>query len=475
MALDMNLDLMGAQPSLFKLYTQLAFVFAMPDPTVQPLIIKTIARGLDHLAKSFPWVAGQVDNVNLEPSGPPVYKIRSFESTPRLTVKNYWNDVAVPTLEELTDAGFPMSMLGEETWAACPTFAASGLDPSNSSGYSEEHAPVMLIQLSFIRGGVVICVNMQHNTCDMMGQAAVMACLSKACHGQEFTEEEIEVGNKERASIVPMIVQEGWSPGSELESQMLPLQPTLDQVKAPTRDMAFLKSPVPPNCSWNYFEFSASSLSALKDIAVKSVPGHFGAYISTDDALTAFIFQSILRARQPRLFSDSTVTLARAVDARRYLNVHRDYPGILQNMTYTSYPLSTLLNVSLGHIAAALRLQVDPSTSDIAQRTQSLITLLSQSPDSASRINFTAALKPDVDIMLSSWTKVTAYDLDFAIGLGPPIAVRRPCFAPVESLIYIMPKDPDGRLAVAICLRDVDLDLLKQDLEWSRLTVHVDK
>ncbi|KAH7354603.1 transferase family-domain-containing protein [Pyrenochaeta sp. MPI-SDFR-AT-0127] len=465
MVLEMDLDLMGTQPALYKLYTQLAFIFAMPDPALRPFITETITHGLEHLSRNFPWVAGQVENVNLNPIGPPVYKIRSFESIPRLTVKDYSNTTSVPTLEEFTAAKFPMSMLGEETWAPCPTLAPSALDPLNPSEEANEPAPVMLIQINFIRGGVLLCVNMQHNTCDMMGQAAVIAWFSKACRGHDFTKEEIEIGNKNRVNTVPLIVQEGWSPGPELKYQMLPPQPASG---FPDPNLV-----APSRCSWSYFDFSATSLETLKDVATKSVPHEFGNYVSTDDALSAFIFQSVLRARLPRLSSDSTVTFARAVDARRYLNVHHDYPGILQNMTYTSYLLSTLLTVPLGHIAATMRGAINPTTSDIAQRTRSLVTLLSQSPENASRVNFTATLKLDADIMLSSWTKVAAYEWDFAFGLGPPVAVRRPCFIPVESLMYIMPKEPNRHLAVAMCLRDEDLDFLKQDTEWNKLATYL--
>ena len=57
-----------------------------------------------------------------------------------------------------------------------------------------------------------------------------------------------------------------------------------------------------------------------------------------------------------------------------------------------------------------------------------------------------------VDIMLSSWAKLDCYELDFNLGLGKPDSVRRPQFAPVESLIYLMPKTLDGEIVVGICL-----------------------
>jgi hypothetical protein len=65
--------------------------------------------------------------------------------------------------------------------------------------------------------------------------------------------------------------------------------------------------------------------------------------------------------------------------------------------------------------------------------------------------------------MLSSWSKIAAFDWEFDLGIGKATAVRRPSFAPVESLMYIMPKAGHGETAVAMCLREDDLEQLIQD------------
>ena len=71
---------------------------------------------------------------------------------------------------------------------------------------------------------------------------------------------------------------------------------------------------------------------------------------------------------------------------------------------------------------------------------------------------------------LSSWTKVQAYDFAFGLGLGRAVAVRRPAFTPVEGLIYFMPRDDEGGIAVAICLKDQELEGLKGDQRWKEFT-----
>jgi hypothetical protein len=88
-------------------------------------------------------------------------------------------------------------------------------------------------------------------------------------------------------------------------------------------------------------------------------------------------------------------------------------------------------------------------------------------------ISVTAGIDPSADLMISSWTNPSFYGMDFGLGLGNPEAVRRPCFDPVESLIYFMPKPLGGELVVAICLAGEDMLALRSDNEFSRHTVYI--
>ena len=99
MNLNMDIDLIGNSPPLFKLYTQLAFAFPLARETSHSTIISVLSNGVERLSTAFPWVAGQVQNINLDSIIPPLYKIRPFEPTPRLLVKDYTNDKSIPSLE----------------------------------------------------------------------------------------------------------------------------------------------------------------------------------------------------------------------------------------------------------------------------------------------------------------------------------------------------------------------------------------
>lgn len=316
--------------------------------------------------------------------------------------------------------------------------------------------PVLLVQLNFVQGGLILTVNAQHSTMDMTGQAEVIRLLSKACHGAEFTPEELSVGNVSRDTIIPLL-DDSYEPGQEVENQM---------VKAPAPAEGDYHQPpaVLPKATWAYFSSSPEALAELKRTAVSSKTSNLG-FISMDDSLSALLWQSSCRARLPRLDLSTRTTFCRAVDVRHQMGVSRLYPGLLQNMTFNQRTLQQIVAEPLGDLAASLRAELDPA--QLRYRTQAFATVMSRSPDK-SVISFTGRVDPSTDLMLSSWAKVDCWNLDFNLGLGPPESVRRPRFTPYEGLIYLMPKSPEGEISVGICLRDEDLERLKNDEAFMR-------
>lgn len=447
--LNDHLEIFGQQPGL-KIYTQICCCFSVADASSHSAIINTLTNGLERLSANFPWLAGKVVNEGSGEGNSGIFMIKSLEKTPRLVVKDLRHDPSIPTMDVLRRANFPFSMLDESIIA-----------PRNTLPSSEESAsdtPVFLLQASFITGGLLLTFVGEHQTMDMTGQGQIIHLFSKACRNEQFTSDELLSGNLPRQNIIPLL-DDSYKQGSELVHQIVKPTPSHPISNDTT-------SPPPPQSTWAYFTFNATSLTALKTLATKAIALPSG-YISTDDTLTAFIWQSIIRARIPRLNSTAESTLARAVDVRRYLGISQTYPGLVQSMAYHTYTLQKLVEESLGVVASQLRSAVDPKTSTLGYNTRALATFLSRSPDK-SVASFTATIDPSSDLMLSSWAKVDCYELDFNLGLGKPEAVRRPQFVPVESLIYLMPRRLDGEIAVGICLRDEDMERLRADEEFSK-------
>lgn len=439
--LNVELDIMGQQP-LLRIYTQISLIFAHPPSIPDSTILQTLTHGLERLSASFPWAAGQVINEGATEDNTGMFKIKPFEPIPRMTVKDLRDDPSTPTLDQMREAQFPMHMLDEDAIAPRRTLPGG-------PGYSPtDPEPVLLLQANFIKGGLILTVNGQHACMDMVGQESVIRLLHKACRGEEFTPEELAYGNLERPTVLPLL-EDTWQPGSELDDQLID----------------FENPPPPPNmdASQVLFSFSPASLAALKLEASKSLAKDTK-FVSTDDALTAFIWKSTCRVRLNRLDPTIQTTFARAIDVRKACGAHPAYPGLLQNMTYNKVPISELITEPLGITASRLRSQLNPQ--HLKWRTQALSTALARTPNK-SIFSIAAKVNPGSDIQLSSWAKIDLW-LDFGLGLGKPESVRRPHFTPLEGLMYLMPKTPEGEISAAIALRNEDLEGLKRDEEFMK-------
>jgi len=293
----------------------------------------------------------------------------------------------------------------------------------------------------------------------MGGQGAMIALLSKACHGEDFTAEEIELGNRDRRHVIPLL-GESDQPSAEVEVQRT--KPA--DAQQPT--------PSPAESTWAYFTFSAEALTSLKSLASESVTTPPG-FVSTDDAVTALIWQATSRARLPRLDPSTPSTLGRAVDVRRHLGIALTYPGVAQNMTYHTFTIQDLADSPLGKIASDLRLALlDNGTSGLAHRTRALATVLEKSADKTV-VGLTAKIDPSTDVALSSWANQKFFEWDFNLGLGMPEAVRRPRFTPFEGLMYLMPRKAGGEVVAGISLRLEDMERLRADEEFGKYAKYI--
>ncbi|KAH7362438.1 putative trichothecene 3-O-acetyltransferase [Plectosphaerella cucumerina] len=460
MPADLELDMLGQQPLLLRIYTQICHCYPLPDtsPASQARIVATLTAGLERLADAFPWVAGEV----VDDSG--VFCIRPLDRAPKLVVKDQTNDDGL-TWAALEAAGFPMHMLDEGDFAPVATYTMDSV------------SRVFAVQATFIPGGLILVFAGHHGALDMVGLGNVISWLSRACAGGTFAKEELEAANRSRHDTIPLLSEEEVA---GLKPDILASQIMKKQDSQPAAEASQEQPPPPPTLTWATFTFTPSALSALKASATSTLPsGAAGSqgFITTDDALTALIWSATTRVRLPRLTSTTPPTtissFARAVNIRPYFNIPHAYAGLFQNMTYHKVPIDTLASPSgLGAVAGNLRAALDPKTTDITLRTRALATFMKNTKDKTA-VSFTADMNLSAGFMLSSWARVDSYELDFGLGLGKPASVRRPQFTPVESLGYLLPRAGNGDMSIAICLREEDMAALRKDEEWMKYASYV--
>lgn len=61
-----------------------------------------------------------------------VSRIRALENFPRLIVKDFRDDVSMPTVDAFRQASFPMSMLDEDVICPCKTIPPTTLSARSS-------------------------------------------------------------------------------------------------------------------------------------------------------------------------------------------------------------------------------------------------------------------------------------------------------------------------------------------------------
>jgi hypothetical protein len=395
-------------------------------------------------------LAGRVVNEGATATSTGVFKIKAVGKAPSLVVKDLRDDSSFPSMEALRLARFPINALDEDVVA--PRKTSIGADDSVGP-------EVFLAQATLIKNGLILTFLGQHQAMDGIGQDHVIRLFSKACRNEAFTDEERSICNLTTTTsnnTIPLL------------DASYDLPPTVSNYQIVTDQTSFGRNP--PPCSWAYFSFSKTSLEALKSAAAQTCPPT--SFISTDDALSAFIWKSVTSVRLTRLSSTTPSTFARAVDVRQLLGISAMHPGFVQNMAYNTLPFADLLSMPLGVLAANLRSKVDPSTSTLAHDTRALATLLARSED-RSCVSFAASLKSTSDVFFSSWVKMGAYGYDFGAGLGRPEAVRRSRSHVTEGLMYLMPRSREGEVGLMACLREEDMLALRGDGEFGRFAEYV--
>lgn len=164
MGLNMKVEILGQQPDL-QVCTQLSSVFRMqPDLQVED-VLAALRNGLVQFAKDFPWLAGQIIYERDDLNGSGCFKIRPFEPAPRLIVRDARHDGSMPFLDDMTAAGYPISMFDESKIA--PRMAV----PGGPRETADDPAPVLLLQVTLVPGALILTSATAHGAIDVVGQA----------------------------------------------------------------------------------------------------------------------------------------------------------------------------------------------------------------------------------------------------------------------------------------------------------------
>jgi hypothetical protein len=197
----LNVDILGTQPTLHKLYTQICSVYPVPEPSAHEHIVGILRDGVKRLAEAFPWLAGVVVNEGASEGVTGTFRITPTTEIP-FVVKDLRIVPSAPAMDSLRKAKFPFTMLDESFIAPCMTVNP----PGSSVGLVADTGPVFAVQVNFIRGGLILTFVGQHNVMDMAGQATIINWLSRACHNLPSLLRSCQLGIWIKANLFPFLM-----------------------------------------------------------------------------------------------------------------------------------------------------------------------------------------------------------------------------------------------------------------------------
>ncbi|EED22649.1 trichothecene 3-O-acetyltransferase, putative [Talaromyces stipitatus ATCC 10500] len=418
-------DVLGQLP-LLKAYNHIMVGFPLHDTSNREEIIQSLESAALKLTAAIPWLGGKVVNVG---SGPE--SSGHFQSVPYL----------LPPYQEIVAAKGPASMLDGAVIGPKNAFPAS---------YEESEtdpAPALLIQASFLTGGLVLDFAAQHNMSDGGGVLAMLNVIATALRGQEIPASTIEAANLDRRTVIPLLGPE---------------EPLLDHSHLIRPPPPAVRRPLPSLLAWCFFRFSSEKLNAIKTEA--SNPAHLTVpFISRDDALCAFLWKRITSVRlRRRNTPDDLSKFTRAVDIRKTMGIPFDYMGVSVTNATTWLSFQELIDLPLAAVASELRKTLNQIDAEFVR---SFTTFVSRQNDKRN-IAYAGKFNADTDMGTSSMASVPLYKANFG-PLGEPTLVRRPTFAPIPSTIYVMPQTLDGDVDALFCLGEADIAALRDDPEWN--------
>ncbi|GFF35622.1 methylglutaconyl-CoA hydratase, mitochondrial [Aspergillus udagawae] len=424
--------------------------FSLPVNTDREQLTDYLHIAFHHTVQRFPLLAGSVVPFSADQGGRPWLRNIVPEGAARLIVKDLSDELS---FADLAEANFSQHLLNTEQ-----------LCPLPEVGYFKaERVDVCRFQANFIRGGLLLVVSIIHNAADGRGVTEIIKIfaeeLRKAQSGETGhpLQQRTEVYRSDRTAFV--------------SGQGIP--------GAIERHAAWTSSPSNAHAqihnvenSCHTFRISATALSQLKKALSATSQGPED-WFSTNDAISAFIWRSIMVARHRAgiLDADATTYVAQPVDCRRHLNITEPYFGNVIYMTKSSVALSVLADpeTGLGAAARALRTELRGLTGD---KFRDLVGYAERTAlEAHTRLNILESMATS-GIILTSLFKMDLHAMNFGpvFDDGHIKALRLPARGTQAGAVIVLPRVPDGSCEFMVTEQESTIQCLRDDPLFAQFT-----
>ncbi|KAI0903226.1 hypothetical protein F4823DRAFT_629589 [Ustulina deusta] len=451
--------------------------------------LETLQEGYSRLLRERPYLASDIVRDNNPDVRPGSLKL-IIPNNP-VNIKLDVADVSdSPAFRErsyasVREAKMPQSWLDPELLAPCVAGVATT-------------TKMITGRVNWINGGCLLTISIAHAALDAQGAFTVIKNWANLCQGSQSLSglSRFPVGESRQteAKTATDLLRIQTIPSSRLPFEHLRLRPELwnflglhfEDNLAPRASAPSLPTCIPAAATaiagstatrmrTCIFSFSSQRSAALKATAT-SLDGND--WISTNDAYTAHIWTSLMRAR----FSDEDKALSisdvnkgthrplssvyLAIDGRK-LPGCGFVPSRINNAVYcckVQLPLSTVLERDvLPTLAVAIRQQIEAvkSNQDLINDANALAAAI----PAVGRLTYVVTDFLDRDLVTTSWTALPFYDLDFGPGLGKPQFFRIPR-GQYTGICCMLPQRPNGDIEVIISAEENEMDRLLADTNF---------
>ncbi|KAI1098444.1 hypothetical protein F4804DRAFT_350382 [Jackrogersella minutella] len=433
-------------------YSNVVYGFQLASNTSRDAVVAAIQAAVDKLTSQVPWFGYQVEPVSRGPGKSDILKPKPWPADAPVNeiVRVKYCDDLLPPMAQLSRAGVPIGMLDGKIlapWSSLPQYHGI-VGP----------VPVISIQISFIRGGLIITLSAHHTIIDGTGIAQIARLLATVLNGDEIPASYLEQANRDRNRVVPLIPH-----------------------GHPVKDHSYLRRPQgwvptapasPP--TWCSFKLSVSALATFMELASSS-PSQL---TSENDVICAFYWKRLTAVRLARGLSTNTSTrFSRTIDGRGALGVPFSYIGHLVYHSAARLTMGQVVSMPLSTVAQTLRRELNAANTQWGVR--SYATFLAREPDMSSLL-YGGVHNPNTDVGATTpsislgFSRETSSNMPDTWGplLGRMRFMRRTKAAPIPgSFSFISPEN--NMIPIIVCLPEEDLNGLKKDDEWRQYVKYV--
>lgn len=452
-----EINILGQTPILAA-YGQIMVAFPLPHDHSTEEITGRLNDAAVKLYALFPRLAGQVVNEGQSEDSTGTFLIRPYpphEGPNPVLVKDYSR--ISPPWHEIRDAGGPMSMLPEEGLSSKKCIP-------HSYAYSLEVQPVLVIQANLVNGGIFITFSLQHQAGDGTGFGYIMKHIAALMRGEDISDALIAGANFEDADM-HQLLRPNEKPVHVSVFEHKSVRPNgQDHEKEITK-------PATPAATWACFRFTSESLRRLKTEASVDEKTDAKTWISTNDALLAFLWKRLTIVRLKTLSPETVTQCSRAVDMRDRVEkpLPEGYMGYAALICHTSVRMGEIQEMTLSRIAIMLRQELKQMN---GLYLRSLATIMTDTANKYNVALVSVSVKREATLVMSSWAELGTQSLVFG-PLGKPAFSRRAEKMPFLSSSYVLPKFENGDMDLQLCLLDEELEALRNDKEWNIYTEYI--